>query len=270
MRTPGKRIRLKGLRGFESRLLRMKVIFLGTNGWYDTETGNTVCTLIDTQKFYLILDAGNGIYKIDQYINEKKPIYLFLSHLHIDHIEGLHILNKFKFQETLFIYGRIGIKKELNKFINDPFSMPFNKLPYSVKLNEVKEGNHSQPFPFTALKLFHSGITLGYRFQIEDKIITYCTDTGICDNDLILSKGTDLLIHECSFKEKIVSLKKWGHTTPEETAILAKKADVKQLALTHFEARSYLTLEDRQYALNKARKIFKNTIAAQDDLTIKV
>ncbi len=248
----------------------MKVTFLGTNGWYDTDTGNTVCTLIDSEKFYLILDAGNGIYKIDRYIKEKKPIYLFISHLHIDHIEGLHILNKFKFQETLSIYGRVGIKKELNKFINDPFTMPLNKLPYPVSLNEVEEGNHSQPFPFTALKLFHSGICLGYRFHIEDKILTYCSDTGICDNDLTLSEKADLLIHECSFKEKIVSLKKWGHVTPEEAAALAKSANVNQLVLTHFEARSYLTLKDRQDAVYTAKKIFNKTIAAIDDMQIKL
>lgn len=53
----------------------MKVIFLGTNGWYDTKTGNTTCILIETDDYFIILDAGNGIYKIDQYIRSKKPIH---------------------------------------------------------------------------------------------------------------------------------------------------------------------------------------------------
>ena len=44
----------------------MKVLFLGTNGWYDTKTGNTTCILIETKKEYIILDAGNGFYKIDR------------------------------------------------------------------------------------------------------------------------------------------------------------------------------------------------------------
>jgi ribonuclease BN (tRNA processing enzyme) len=26
----------------------MKIVFLGTNGWYDTSTGNTICTLLKT------------------------------------------------------------------------------------------------------------------------------------------------------------------------------------------------------------------------------
>jgi hypothetical protein len=52
----------------------VKIIFLGTNGWYDSETGNSICTLIDTQDHYIILDAGNGIYKADRYIKKDKPV----------------------------------------------------------------------------------------------------------------------------------------------------------------------------------------------------
>ena len=247
----------------------MKITFLGTNGWYDIDMGNTICTLIDSQKFYLILDAGNGIYKIDRYIKEQKSVYLFISHLHLDHIEGLHILNKFKSLPSLGIYGRKGIKKELNKFVNDPFTVPLNKLPFPAKVFEVKEGANQKPFSFSALRIFHHGITLGYRFQIENKFIAYCTDTGKCDNTLILANNADLLIHECAFKEKPKG-NIWGHSTPEEAATIAKKAQAQKLVLTHFEARIYLSLEDRQYALNKAQKIFKNTILAQDNLTINV
>ncbi|MFX1587847.1 MAG: MBL fold metallo-hydrolase, partial [Promethearchaeota archaeon] len=63
----------------------MRVIFLGTNGWYATDIGNTVSTLIDSKNYYIILDAGDGIYKIDQYIKNNKPIIVLLSHLHLDH-----------------------------------------------------------------------------------------------------------------------------------------------------------------------------------------
>ena len=51
----------------------MKLIFLGTNGWYDTNTGNTICIMIETNKEYIILDAGSALYKIDQYITDENP-----------------------------------------------------------------------------------------------------------------------------------------------------------------------------------------------------
>ncbi len=54
----------------------MKIVFLGTNGWYDTDTGNTICTLTETTRNYILLDAGNGIYKAERHIYAHK-IFLF-------------------------------------------------------------------------------------------------------------------------------------------------------------------------------------------------
>ena len=79
--------------------LPMKIIFLGTNGWFSTPTGNTPCILIDAKDHYVIFDAGNGIYKIDKYITEEKPISLFISHFHLDHVSGLHNLDKVIFSQ---------------------------------------------------------------------------------------------------------------------------------------------------------------------------
>ena len=77
----------------------MKVTFLGTNGWYDTDTGNTLCILIESERAFIVLDAGNGIWKLDRSINDRKPIYLFLSHFHLDHVIVLHVLNIFNFAQ---------------------------------------------------------------------------------------------------------------------------------------------------------------------------
>ena len=79
----------------------MKVTFLGTNGWFDTATGNTPSILVQSEKFDIILDAGNGIARADRYITQDKPVFLFLSHFHIDHIAGLHILVKFQFRNVV-------------------------------------------------------------------------------------------------------------------------------------------------------------------------
>ena len=82
----------------------MKIFFLGTNGWYDTETGNTLSILIETKHEYIILDAGGGFHKIGRYIKGSKPIYLFLSHMHLDHIIGLHTLVRFNFFQGIDLY----------------------------------------------------------------------------------------------------------------------------------------------------------------------
>jgi ribonuclease BN (tRNA processing enzyme) len=246
----------------------MEIVFLGTNGWYDTHTGNTICILIKTREHYIIFDAGSGIHKIDDFYKKKKPAYLFLSHFHLDHIFGLHILNKIKCFEKLNIFGPLGTKEILRKFINVPFTMPIAQLPFPVELNELPKSVRKLPFPVTVKPLLHSSLTLGYRIELDGKIISYCPDTGYCKNAVELSRNADLLIAECAYKSGQQSTK-WPHLNPETAAQIAKEAQTKRLALVHFDAQRYKTLEDRKDAKVKAKKIFKNTIAASDSLQVK-
>ena len=242
----------------------MKVIFLGTNGWYDTKTGSTPSILIDSKEFYIFLDAGNGIYKADKFIKGKKPIYLFVSHFHFDHIIGLHILNKFSFKQGLHIYGQEGTKSILSQLIKKPFTAGLNDLSFKVTISELSEGVHHIPFRVECKWLLHSSPCLGYRFKIEDKIISYCTDTGFCRNAIKLAKGADLFITECSCKSNS-SKKKWPHLDPIKAAKIAREAKAKKLVLTHFDAAVYLSLRERKQAQFEARKIFHKSYAANDN-----
>ncbi|TAL28352.1 MAG: MBL fold metallo-hydrolase [Nitrospirae bacterium] len=247
----------------------MKITFLGTNGWYDTSTGNTICILVETDKYDIILDAGNGLYKADRYISNKKPAYLFLSHFHLDHIIGLHILGKFNLSQGLYICGQAGTKEILNKIINLPFSMPIERLGYKIEIYDLPEKKQEIPFRMEFLPLLHSSLTLGYRFELEDKVIAYCPDTGYCENAVKLAKNADLLITECAFKPG-QSSEDWPHLNPETAARIAKEADAKRLALVHFDASIYQSLEERKQAEEAAKKIFGNTSAAIDDMRIEI
>jgi ribonuclease BN (tRNA processing enzyme) len=246
----------------------MKVVFLGTNGWYSTGLGNTSCTLIETEKFYVVLDAGDGIHKLDEYVKTEKPIVIFLSHLHLDHIIGFHVFNKFRFKQNVSIYGYKGTKNGL-RIISHPYTASFDEVPLRIDINELKEGRYSEPFPFTCKLLFHADQCLGYRLELDDKVIAYCTDTGLCENIFALSKGADLLIAECSLKPE-QSESGWPHLRPEDAARVAKEADVGRLALMHFDANMYKSMEDRKNAETAARKIFLETVAAVDGLEILI
>jgi ribonuclease BN (tRNA processing enzyme) len=245
----------------------MKITFLGTNGWYDTLDGNTISTLIETDKFNLIFDAGNGFYRLSKYINFKKPAYLFISHLHIDHIEGLHTLNKLKEKFDLTIYCFEGYIDKLKSFLDSPFTAPLKDLTVQVKLCSFKEGEYKIPFNFVVKKLLHADNSFGFRINLDGKILSYCCDTAVGKGDIELSKEADLLIHECSLFEKPES-NGWGHSSPKEVAEMAKEQRVKKLALTHFDASVYTSMEKRKKAEKIAKKIFPNSFTAKDNLQI--
>jgi len=247
----------------------VEVVFLGTNGWYDTDTGNTICILLKNPNYYVLFDAGNGIHKVDNYCRKKKPAYLFLSHFHLEHIIGLHILTKIKCFRELHIFGPQGTKNILRKLINSPFTMPIAQLPYPVSLHELPGDRAKIPFRITSKPLLHSSLTLGYRLEIDNKIIGYCPDTGYCDNAVTLAKGADLLITECAFRGGQAS-KKWPHLNPETAARIAKEAGARKLALVHFDASLYKTLGERRKAEKIARTVFRNTLAATDDTCINI
>ena len=246
----------------------LQVIFLGTNGWYDTETGDTVSTLVKCREFDLILDAGSGLAKLDKYCDFKKPVYLLLSHLHLDHITGLHTLAKFNFKKGLEIIVSGVYKKELERFLAKPYTVPLKGLPYKAGFAWLP-GKERFPFGVETLPLKHTDPVSGFRFRIEGKTLSYVTDTGYCPNALKLARGADLLITECSYR-KGEKNDGWPHFNPETAARLAKEAGAHKLVLTHFAADKYRGKKDRKRALETARRIFPAVKAAEDGLSVKI
>lgn len=237
---------------------KLKIHFLGTNGWYDTETGNTICILVDCPEYGFILDAGNGLYKLDSITSLDKPFYLLLSHLHLDHICGLHILNKFRFKHPLKIFAPSGQKFFLERFLSEPYTIDYKNLPYEVKLYELPEDRPELPCKVDVFDLEHSVPTVAIRLGSGGKIITYCADTGFCENAVAAARNADLLMAECAYLPGEVK-QEWPHLNPETAAQVAKEAQVKQLALVHFDATRYRTLAERDKAQKAAQKFSRRS-----------
>lgn len=247
----------------------MRIVFLGTNGWYDTKTGNTICILVQTKNYDIILDCGNGIYKLPNYSDFNKPCYLFLSHFHLDHIIGFHITNDFPFYKGFYICSQVKSREILGMIIKQPFTLSFNDYKNPVTIFELPDEKNNIPFEVDVLPMHHSSFTLGFRLKLENKIITYCPDTGYCKNAVKLACDSDILITECAFKSGMDN-PDWPHLNPETAAQIAIEAKAKKLVLVHFDAKLYNSLDDRIKAGDNAKKIFGNTIVAFDDEIIEV
>ncbi len=80
-------------------------------------------------------------------------------------------------------------------------------------------------------------------------------------------KNSDYLSFDCTFsfdlKNRAIET---NHSTAKEAAELARKANVKNLILTHFSAR----YNDESVLLNEAKQVHKSTIAAKDLLEIEI
>jgi ribonuclease BN (tRNA processing enzyme) len=247
----------------------MDVTFLGTNGWYDTLTGNTCSVLVRTGACNIIFDAGNGIAKADLYLDQELPVYLFISHYHLDHVAGLHALVKFRFRHPLRICGQPGIEATLRSLVREPFTVPFEDLPYPVRFIGLAEGTHEIPFPVECRPLVHPVPCYGYAVTVEDKKVAFCTDTGPCANAVRLARDADLLITECGLKQGEES-PEWPHLNPEQAIAIAREGRARRLALIHFAAHTYTTLEERYELERVYGRDCPGLVAATDGLTIQV
>ena len=94
-------------------------------------------------------------------------------------------------------------------------------------------------------------------------------DTGYCDNAVKLSQNADILISECSLASGQVN-PAWPHLNPELAAKLAVESKAKRLALTHFDAEVYKKFQERKNSERIARKIFKQSFAATDNMEVDI
>ena len=85
---------------------------------------------------------------------------------------------------------------------------------------------------------------------------------------MLLAEDADLLITECSHKPGEQS-PDWPHLNPEDAAEIARRAKAKRLALTHFDAGRYTTIQERLDAV-KSITNFSNVVVGCDDLVLEI
>ena len=98
--------------------------------------------------------------------------------------------------------------------------------------------------------------------------VTYCTDTRPLDIIARKAEGSDLFICEGMYGEKdmLDKAKEHKHMTFYEAATLAKKAEVKELSLTHYSP----SLPNPKAYTKEVREIFPGTVAAKDGRTVEL
>ena len=220
--------------------------------------GNTPCVEVRlADGTLLILDAGTGIRPLGLTLGPNRPrtIHLLLSHLHLDHLEGLPFFFPIWDPELeLHIWGPPSPVTSLDARIATYLSPPL----FPVHLSDVPSNlvfHDAPPEPWqigsatiAAAEISHPGPTLGYRIEESGGSLAYLTDhepaLGMDLRDVspdwvsgyAIATGADLLLHDCQYTEAEYQLKVgWGHSSTEHVADFARVAGVKELLLFHHD-----------------------------------
>jgi phosphoribosyl 1,2-cyclic phosphodiesterase len=218
--------------------------------------GNTSCvevTLSDGST--LILDAGTGIRNLGLALPRvEQPIHILLTHLHLDHIQGLMFFAPaFRPESEIIIWGpaspEASLRDRIARYISAPLApVEVRELPSHVSFREA------EPLEWTigsarirAQSVNHRGPTLGYRIDDETSLC-YIPDhePGLgaplaeSEDEWIsgfeLARDACMLIHDGQYTDREYPAHLgWGHSPISDALAFGHRVAAERLLLFHHD-----------------------------------
>ena len=241
----------------------MRVTLFGTRGSIPApgpETirygGNTAAVEVcGKDGTVLVLDAGTGIRRLGTHLSATARVDILLSHLHMDHIQGLGFFGPlFNPRTNVHVWGPASsvhtLEARLARYLSPPlFPVHLRDLP-NVVCHEVPcPAFDIGPFRIWTSLICHPGPTVGYRIESDDGIVAY-----LCDHEPALglpngqwpssdwisgydiAANADLLIHDAQYTdEEYECCIGWGHSTYRHAFEFAARVGAKRIVPFHHD-----------------------------------
>ena len=241
----------------------MRVTLFGTRGSIPApgpETirygGNTAAVEVcGKDGTVLVLDAGTGIRRLGTHLSATARVDILLSHLHMDHIQGLGFFGPlFNPRTNVHVWGPASsvhtLEARLARYLSPPlFPVHLRDLP-NVVCHEVPcPAFDIGPFRIRTSLICHPGPTVGYRIESDDGIVAY-----LCDHEPALglpngqwpssdwisgfdiAANADLLIHDAQYTdEEYECCIGCGHSTYRHAFEFAARVGAKRIVPFHHD-----------------------------------
>ncbi|WP_411843736.1 MBL fold metallo-hydrolase [Salinicoccus sp. HZC-1] len=211
----------------------MKCTVVGMWGGFPKKNEPTSGYLVEKDGFAILLDCGSGVAAhVQNYIDLNALHHVFVSHYHYDHSSDL----------GTFLFSRMintqlkRVDKQLN--IYGPADNDVKSRVDKVKQNNFHSYNKDStfqvgPFSIKFHKNAHSVET--YAMRITDDAghsLVYTADSSYRKSLARFAEDADVLITECSLYEEEDG-EKMGHMNARDVGMLAEKAGVEKVILSH-------------------------------------
>lgn len=219
--------------------------------------GNTAAVEIrGAGEALLALDAGTGIRRLGAQIPPAtRRIDVLLTHLHMDHIQGLGFFGPlYNAAIDVHIWGpassTLSLEARLSRYLSPPlFPVHLRDLPRVTCHQLPRPPFEIGPFRIHTSLVCHPGPTLGYRIEADGGTIVYLSDhepaLGLRDgrwpgpewiSGYDLAAGADLLIHDAQYTdaeyERCIG---WGHSTYRHALEFAAQVGAKEIVPFHHD-----------------------------------
>jgi phosphoribosyl 1,2-cyclic phosphodiesterase len=241
----------------------MRVLFWGVRGSIPAPGpnttvvgGNTPCVQVTGEDgSEIILDAGSGIRELKPSdLADAKRFHILLTHLHLDHIQGLLFFAPlFDPEAVITVWGPPGgvpLRRRLARYLSNPLSpVEIAELPATVRFENVPtDGWRCGELEVRATLVAHRGTTLGYRITEDGRSLCYVPDhepalaTDLSSapagwiSGLALARGATALVHDGQYSEEEYAARRgWGHSSLRDALAFAGRAQPERLLLFHHD-----------------------------------
>lgn len=230
-----------------------------------TVGGNTTCITMEINDTLFIFDAGSGIRELGYFLmdssNDKARrwgfyrgqghAYMFFTHTHWDHIQGLPFFNPIHVPGNVFDVFHVHdhVPETLARQMESAvFPVQFGQIGSTINFHHIHEGERLKVADavITTTELKHPGKAYAYRVEADNAIAIVATDAEYQSLDNIdtlkyrnFYANADALIFDAMFSVRESFVKEdWGHSSALIGADMAIEAHVKRLLLFHHDPAS--------------------------------
>jgi phosphoribosyl 1,2-cyclic phosphodiesterase len=220
--------------------------------------GNTSCLEIRlADDSLLVLDAGTGIRSLGLALDSRhqRPLHILLTHLHLDHIEGLGFFAPLWLQEQeLHLWGPpspvASLERRIARYLSPPlFPVTLDEMPARIHFHDFPEGEFEiGSATIRAAPVIHRGPTVGLRLTDDSGSLAFIPDhepyLGFAPGEAIpswtsgyaLAYRVDTLIHDAQYAEdEYPSRRGFGHSSVAHAVAFAQTAEAGKLLLFHHD-----------------------------------
>jgi phosphoribosyl 1,2-cyclic phosphodiesterase len=218
--------------------------------------GNTSCVEVSLDGTSLVLDAGTGIRELggELLARGQRNIHLLLTHLHLDHLEGLRFFAPLWVEgATVDIWGPpsplLTLRDRISRSFSPPlFPIDMRDIPAQVSFHDVPRDRWPiEEATVTSDLVVHPGPTVGFRVETADASFAYLPDhepalAGWAGRSLdwisgaAIAADADILLHDAQyFEDEYADRIGWGHSSVGDAVGYAEAVGARRLVLSHHE-----------------------------------
>jgi phosphoribosyl 1,2-cyclic phosphodiesterase len=202
----------------------------------------------------IILDCGSGLRALGKSLLREfgeHPIhgYVFLTHFHWDHIQGIpFFLPLYRRGNAFFFHSVLRKGQELQGAVEGQMVNPY----FPVDMTAMGAVRHFFDLGADSINLRGAAISsaplnhpqecVAYRIEADGAVFVFATDTEpgspLHDRSLRdLAQGADVLVYDAQYTPEQLrgDRKGWGHSSWLEGTRIARECGVKQLVLYHHD-----------------------------------